>query len=343
MGLNECVFLELSLLVYFPYPYIGCCVSKMITYIKYDKSTYTREEYRRNKERVHRINNVCYDDMYLYDVIDDNVRTGVVCYIFIYKKELIFVFRGSEEYVEGETGWQDWIDNFHMFLEQPTFQQLYALTIVQKYVGSFSFYICGHSKGGTLAQFCAITMQDTLIQQLQGIYSFNACGIQKCIYNAYQKRIANQNFLKNLHIYENAYDCVSSFFIKLCPPIVLASCIPCHTFMDYYYNHYLYSIEVIDDKLHFIEKKDIVPTVLSYILSIFIKFHQEEWFEKFVEQMDVLFHRNLPLSSLLQTIESQIQSIDPHYERLQLESIVETPVKELFTFHNIKQLWKLIS
>ncbi len=57
--------------------------------------------------------------MRVREYFDDNANSGVVYYIFETDEELIFAFRGSEAFddIRHETGWQDWMDNFRMFLK----------------------------------------------------------------------------------------------------------------------------------------------------------------------------------------------------------------------------------
>lgn len=68
---------------------------------------------------------------------------------------------GSEKLddVHHRTGWQDWKDNFRMFLKDPTWQQLLALHRIQNTDIQKPFYMCGHSKGGNLSLYIALTIK----------------------------------------------------------------------------------------------------------------------------------------------------------------------------------------
>lgn len=342
MQLQEHVFLDLSLLAYFPYPNIGCSVSQMISYIQSDDTIFEREEYRRNKQMVEEMQDDCYDDIYLYRVMNDNEKTGVVCYVFLYNDQFIFSFRGSEELIKDETYWQDWIDNFAMFLNKPTYQQLYALQIVYEVSPKHDFYVCGHSKGGNLAQFCAIAMKDAYVKQLQGVYSFNACGMQKGICDAYTYRLKDKSFIEKVYIYENEYDCVSSIFTRICPAIILASITPCQTLQDYYYHHYLYMVEKEDGKLKRANKKDRLPILLEYMVQLFIKYHNQEWFEKFVEKTQDYFHSNLSLDDLCQIIQYQVECTFPKAENISMEEILHMKMQDVVKLDTIKKFIKMI-
>lgn len=342
MDIKERVFLELSLLSYFPYPYIGCSVSEMIEYIRLDNTNFEREEYRRNKEMAEGIDDDCYDTIYLYDVIDDNASSGVVCYVFLYFDYIIFCFRGSEELCVNETDWQDWIDNFAMFLNKPTHQQLYALTILYQFSNDKKFYLCGHSKGGNMAQFCALTMMDTYLENLEGVYSFNSCGMQKGICDTYVHRLKDENFQHKLYIYENEYDCISSVFTHLCSPIVIASSMPCHTINDYYHNHYLYTVVKDHEGLKRVQKKDRLPILLEYLMQLFVKYHSKEWFEKFVAKINEYFNSNLPLQDLCQIIQYQIECAFPKMSNLSLDEILDTSIQDLWKIDNIMILIKML-
>ena len=342
MDIKESVFLDLSLLSYFPYPYIGCSVSEMVNYIRLDDSSFLREEYRRNKEMVEQLNDDIYKDIYLYNVIDDNRSSGIVCYVFSYDDYFIFSFRGSEELRENETDWQDWIDNFAMFLNKPTDQQLYALTILYQFSNDRKFYLCGHSKGGNLAQFCSLTMMDDYLDDLLGVYSFNSCGMQKGIYDTYVYRLQNENFLQKLHIYENEYDCISSVFTKLCSPIIIASSLPCRTIQDYYHNHYLYTMVKDNGGLKRSQKKDRLPVLLEHLLQIFVKHQSQEWFEKFVEKVNAYFDSKLPLQDLCQIIQYQIECAFPKMKNLTLDEMVDVSIQDSWKIDYILMLIKML-
>ena len=101
--------------------------------------------------------------MRVREYFDDNANSGVVYYIFETDEELIFAFRGSEAFddIRHETGWQDWMDNFRMFLKEPTYQQIFTLHCLHTTQITKPFYLCGHSKGGNLALYCALTVSYT--------------------------------------------------------------------------------------------------------------------------------------------------------------------------------------
>ena len=66
-----------------------------------------------------------------------------VYYTFEMEDALIFAFRGSEKLddVHHKTGWQDWKDNFRMFLKDPTWQQILTLHQIQKTDIQKPFYL----------------------------------------------------------------------------------------------------------------------------------------------------------------------------------------------------------
>ena len=72
-----------------------------------------------NLEMIKRIPLENYRSMYLVSCFDDNKNSGVVYDVYENEEALFVAFRGSEILDEQyhTTGWQDWMDNFEMFLD----------------------------------------------------------------------------------------------------------------------------------------------------------------------------------------------------------------------------------
>ena len=67
--------------------------------------------------------------------------------------------------------------------------------------------MCGHSKGGNLSLYVALTMKKELQDYLVKVVSFNAPGITKPILSLYEQRAKDPEFLEKLLIFENENDC----------------------------------------------------------------------------------------------------------------------------------------
>ena len=132
--LQEEVFFDLSLLSYFNSYGTGIRVADMIRRILADTSLVEDyghlADFRLNLALLKSISLEHYETMRVREYFDDNANSGVVYYIFETDEELIFAFRGSEAFddIRHETGWQDWMDNFRMFLKEPTYQRNMVLT-----------------------------------------------------------------------------------------------------------------------------------------------------------------------------------------------------------------------
>ena len=173
----------LSLLVYFPTKMKQCNALYLIQEAFYNEENIcTRWKERNFIPNLNLLMNIPKDllkDVYLLDVIDDNLHSGVVYYIFEYQNELYYVYRGSEnrDELHHTTGWQDWDDNIKLFLSECTPQQSYVQQSFLEHLPSKAFYLCGHSKGGHLAIFNALTMSDSIRSLLNAINLFAASKI----------------------------------------------------------------------------------------------------------------------------------------------------------------------
>lgn len=343
--LQEEVFFDLSLLSYFNSYGTGIRVADMIRRILADTSLVEDyghlADFRLNLALLKSISLEHYETMHVREYFDDNANSGVVYYIFETDEELIFAFRGSEAFddIRHETGWQDWMDNFRMFLKEPTYQQIFTLHCLHTTQITKPFYLCGHSKGGNLALYCALTMRQDLQELLLGVVSFNAPGITKDIFNLYQERIEDSEFQRKLLIFENENDCISSFFEHMKEPYYIRSTFPCGTMEELYHNHNLYAMQEFRHNAFLLaEKKTAVPKVVYHFVNDFFVNLKEERLQKLVARMDDYFESGLSMSELYRVLIYHISKYTSLFEDIDYEEIKTITFQDLIERRKTKQL-----
>ena len=278
--------------------------------------------------------------MYVKNYVDDNAASGVVYYVFSCEEGDIYAFRGSEalDDVRHKTGWQDWTDNFHMFLDGPTYQQLFALHELHKQDIRRPFYICGHSKGGNLAMYVALTMKKELLDQLQYVVSFNAPGITKSIMDVYEHRAKDLEFLKKILIFECENDCISSFFENLKAPFYIKSSVPCNNLIQLYHNHQLYAMDFDQNHYLFAEKKTAIPKIVYHFVNDFFVNMKEERLHSVVAGMDDYFNSSLSMAELYKVLLYHISLYTNLFEDIPYEEIQTITFQDLIERRKTKNL-----
>lgn len=180
----------------------------------------------------------------IVDYINDNQKSGIVCYCFEDEEDCFIVFRGSELYdpIIYENGWKDWLDNLELFLGI-TKQQLKAYECFKTIHTNKKIHLIGHSKGGNLALFIGIVCNEERFNQISEIITFNACGFQLEKMNLYEERI--QKLTHKLIIIENEMDLISSLFHPIKQPIVVLSNYRKKHWIDYYESHQIWGFKII--------------------------------------------------------------------------------------------------
>ena len=342
--LDEKTFYDLSMISYFDAYQPGVSVDTLIQQILED--TVMDEEYPNDvtlpyhKEALAKIPKGRYSDIYVKEFVDDNANSGVVFYVFTCPEGEIFAFRGSEalDDVNHKTGWQDWTDNFHMFLDGPTYQQLVSLHELQKRKIDAPFYLCGHSKGGNLAMYVALTMNAKLLSKLQQVVSFNAPGITKSILDVYQMRATDPEFLKKITIFECENDCISSFFENLTKPHYIRSSMPCNNLIQLYHNHQLYAMDFDDNHYILAEKKTAIPKIVYHFVNDFFVNLKEERLHAVVSTMDDYFHSALSISELYKVLLNHISLYTNLFEDIPYEEIQTITFQDLIERRKTKNL-----
>ena len=106
------------------------------------------------------------------DIKNDKTQFGAVTIIFEDKK--IISFKGTDDSIIG------WLENFRMAYSYPTYTQEQALKYFQEnYQGDEkNIYLVGHSKGGNLATYVAMEIDNSIFNKVKKVYSFDGPGFR---------------------------------------------------------------------------------------------------------------------------------------------------------------------
>lgn len=284
-----------------------------------------------NIESVRHIQVNQYHNFYIKDVLDDNLHSGVYLYRIAYGEEEIIAIRGSEELdgIHHKTGWQDWMDNFRMFLDGPTYQQLIALHYMNQLPTNNKRYLCGHSKGGNLAIFIAMAASQQLFDSLIQVVSFNAPGITNSLMRDYEQRIKDASFQTKVTLIENEHDCISAFFNHVLPPHIIASTTPANTFEQLYENHYLHTMSIASTDFILVTKKSAMPRMTQHFINDFFVRLGKERLEKIVARMDEYFLSGLSKAELYRVLIYQISKYTNLFDELSYEEVHDITFQDL--------------
>ena len=340
--IREDTFYYLSLLAYYNVKKIGVSVAKLCQMIEKDKDVLQQAEEmddaKGNLEMIKRMPFENYRNLYLVSCFDDNKNSGVVYDVYENEEAIFIAFRGSEILDERNhtTGWQDWMDNFEMFLDGPTWQQILSLHQLQKESLHKPFYLCGHSKGGNLALYCALCMKEKNLTNLAGVYTFNAPGITKSVLRIYKDRAKDPVFLDKLHIFENEHDCVSSFFEHLKEPILLKSSLPCRNIEELYRSHQLYTLHFVNNGYVIAEKKSAVPVLMYHFINDFFVNQKKEKLEIMVRRMEDYFQSDLSMAELYKVFFYHVSQYTSLFEGIPYENMKSITFQDLMEHRKSK-------
>lgn len=105
-------------------------------------------------------------------------------------KQLYYIaYRGTDENLVG------WKEDFTLAFSEPVVGQLYAARYMRKAAGHLpgDFYMGGHSKGGNLAVFAAMSSSTALQERILQVYSHDGPGFKPQVMERYEyERIADK-------------------------------------------------------------------------------------------------------------------------------------------------------
>lgn len=152
----------------------------------------------------------------------DNGKSGIYAYTVKAGENNVVVFRGSENPEQNINDWQSDVDLIDS-LETPQQKDagVYMSKLAKDPEISGSIYITGHSLGGNLAMYAAITSPDTIKTRLQKCDSFNGPGF--CV-GFILKNSSNIKKVKSkIFAFQNENDFVSSILNCPAEPIIIKS------------------------------------------------------------------------------------------------------------------------
>ena len=212
---------ELAYLAYFDLPdstWIGNSVKAFAKWLL------NQSDHKKDEHLAH-LNDNIYQQVVIEDYENENETTGLAVYLFQFRDEHLFVFRGSESYHAGTEakGWQDWEDNFDTIFNENTVQEQAALEFVNHHHNLDHITLCGHSKGGKLAVYTSLKIDDSMNDHMEMVVGFNAPGILPEMKKQYRKRIQSAAYQKKVYLLDNEYDIVSALFYPVVKPIFIKS------------------------------------------------------------------------------------------------------------------------
>lgn len=127
---------------------------------------------------------------YLSDEVDESNPTQFCAFTVFPEGALpVVLFRGTDETVLG------WKEDFNMAFAKPVPGQILASLYVKQVALRISggFMICGHSKGGNLAVYSAMTTNIEMIGRIARVYSFDGPGFRpEIIKQSHYNEVANR-------------------------------------------------------------------------------------------------------------------------------------------------------
>lgn len=339
-------FYELSLLSYFDVYKENKTVEDLILSILLDHTLI--EEYKSdvmfqmNIESVRRINPSEYREMYIRDVFDDNINSGVYVYRLAYEDVEILAIRGSEELDElhHRTGWQDWRDNFDMYTPGPTLQQLVTLHYMHHLDHTQKRYICGHSKGGNLAIFTTMAASKTLFDSINHIFAFNAPGITDSLMRDYDIRVTSEEFLDKVTLIENEHDCISAFFHHVKEPYIIQSNTPANSMKQLYENHQLHTMKLEGEDFILTDHKSVMPKLVHHFINDFFVKLSPARLQNMVEHMDEFFNSGLSKKEMYRVLIYQISKYTSLFDELSYDEVADITFQDLIERRRTKLIYQ---
>ena len=146
---------------------------------------------------------------------------------------------------------------------------------------------------------------------LQGVYTFNAVGLQKEVLNKYTSDLS-QELLSKFYLFESEHDCISSCFEHICQPYIVKSSSACRRLMDLYDHHNMYGIQnMLDDDYILVSEKSVGPQLVHYLVNEYYMNRSEEQRREFVMWMNDMFEENITMQELVIKVLKKFFRIQP--------------------------------
>ncbi len=144
--------------------------------------------------------------------IDKETQFGAMTCIF--NRNKIISFRGTDRSIIG------WIENFRLMYETPTYTQVLAKEYLDKNIGFFDkkVHVVGHSKGGNLAMYSTMKLNNFKIKKVKKVVNFDGPGFMKEDYDSIEykkmsKKLINivpSNSYIGVLMFNNEYEIIST-------------------------------------------------------------------------------------------------------------------------------------
>ena len=116
-----------------------------------------------------------YNNMVLKNFVNiRNEQTQFGAITIILENRKIISFKGTDNSIIG------WLENFRLSYSYPTYTQKLALEYTLENIDNSDecLYLVGHSKGGNLATFVGMEINDSIFEKIKKIYSFDGPGFK---------------------------------------------------------------------------------------------------------------------------------------------------------------------
>ena len=132
---------------------------------------------------------------YYVDILDKEMEVQFCAVTYLVgedaeKKDIYYIaYRGTDENLVG------WKEDFTLAFSEPVVGQLYAARYMRKAAGHLpeDFYLGGHSKGGNLAVFAAMSSSMALQERIRRVYCHDGPGFKPQVMERYEyERIADK-------------------------------------------------------------------------------------------------------------------------------------------------------
>lgn len=284
-----------------------------------------------NLESIRHIYPREYRDVRIVEVFDDNANSGVYLMRLAWRDCEIISIRGSEELDDkhGTTGWQDWKDNFDMYLPGPTLQQLVTLHYIHQLDPNVRRTVTGHSKGGNLSIYVAMCAGKALFDSIEQIVAFNAPGITDSLMQDYAIRIQDHDFQEKVTLIENEHDCISSFFHHVKTPIIVKSNTAGNTLRQLYENHQLHTMIIEGDGFIATDRKSTMPRLVHHFINDFFVKMSTTRLQAIVNGMDEYFNSGLSKQELYRVLIYQISKYTNLFDELSYDEVSNITFQDL--------------
>lgn len=262
--------------------------------------------------------------------INENNSSGLCATIFENDTTLVLALRGSEnldtEY--HRCGWEDWRDNLEIFLGI-TLQQLKIAQLFTQLKTDKKIILTGHSKGGNLALFLALTCDDEKYRKIEHVYTFNACGLRSDTLKSYQKRLNDTSFLAKIDCYETEHDMVSAMFKQIKQPTIIACPRDNLTLTQMLYNHQMNAFVLHGKEFEPAYRKSLYPTLFSHLVNDIIMKLPTSTLEKWIYRCNDYVHSDLSVDELYHVFIYHVGQYTKIFDKLDFNQIRQIEVKTL--------------